>query len=253
MNFEFIPYEPTANRGRGRGRGSRGGRGGRSGRGGGGRGCTTNAVDSSELQMQFYQPRDTSGLASVPVTNYNITEPITVYQYLDLDEDGGYNVRVAGPPNEVELAVVTVYRMEQLDQDADINDAPLDDNEETATVDDPFPVDGIDFPEYVWTSTYKRKRVWELITLVVNRQFPVCSAAALSGIKLKTAYRYHQEYREDISVLPEFTLASEVHKPCHNQKINQAHSEFIEETVRVQPTVTIKDIRHKLLEHFPGL
>ncbi|KAI8140361.1 hypothetical protein BJV82DRAFT_671789 [Fennellomyces sp. T-0311] len=35
----------------------------------------------------------------VPVTNFIITEPITVYQYLDLSEDGGYNIRIVVSAN----------------------------------------------------------------------------------------------------------------------------------------------------------
>ena len=202
---------------------------------------------SSGLQFSFYKPRNRIQEQERDII---FSGPLTFYEYQDLGDDGGYNVRIAGPKPIEEMTVRTVYRMrEVLDQEdqVTIEDELLSDDEC-----DLIPINTKVAEKYVWTKQYKVKNVRELIDLVVNQNVSVQAAAVKACIKIPTAYKMVDEYRKDSSKLPEYKLITEVKKPNHNQKMQQQHTEFLDQLLHDDPLHTMKELRFKLLERYPG-
>ncbi|KAI8136570.1 hypothetical protein BJV82DRAFT_584434 [Fennellomyces sp. T-0311] len=107
-------------------------------------------------------------------------------------------------------------------------------------------------PSYVWMKRYSSKKVSDFLDSVMNQGVSVLVAASKHCIGQASVYIFCNEYLEDPSILPGYRLALKVHRPCHHQKIFEIHTVFIDALIRKNPLRTIKEMRFKLLESFPG-
>ena len=210
---------------------------------------STTEPTTSGLQYHFYRPRNPAPFADLDIA---FTGPVTFYGYQDLGDDGGFNVRLSGPAQDVELAVRTVYEMKEIPEEPtaqDIMEVERDHDEydELVVFEE---VEVTETPAYTWTKRYSPKKVSDFLDAVVNQGVSVVVAASKHRIGQASAYAFRNEYLQDRSILPGYKLTSEVHRPSHNQKIQQVHTDFIEALIRENPLRTIKEMRFKLLESF---
>ena len=207
--------------------------------------------------FQYYVPSHQPGkraryLKALPESNVEIQNagPSVIgpiYQYRDLGQEGGVYEQVSGPSNQVESAVRTIFEMVQLPEDSVSTDF------ESPNLDENPTVETTDVPVYVWTSTLQEKDVGEFIHLVFKQRTSVAVAAAKTGIKAPTAYYLKKKFENsDQSMLPGYVLKSEMKKPCHNQKIQKEHSDYILQMLNNNPMVPVDDIREELIQEFSG-
>ncbi|KAI8136977.1 hypothetical protein BJV82DRAFT_675325 [Fennellomyces sp. T-0311] len=80
---------------------------------------TRQADATTSLRFHFHRPRNPAPFANLET---NFLGPPTYYSYQDLGDDGGFNVRISGPAQDVERAVRTIYEMKEIPEEPSIQE-----------------------------------------------------------------------------------------------------------------------------------
>ncbi|ORX57657.1 hypothetical protein DM01DRAFT_1284262, partial [Hesseltinella vesiculosa] len=180
--------------------------------------------------------------------------PITFYHYLpsgDYVFDGpeGNSDEATG-----EVAIKTLHLQDVIRDDLHVEDEPDEDSLHETFMSELYKPELEDPEELVWTCTkYTPKEVGQLIALWKNDGLKIIEAARIARIGDSAAYSFIRQYKKNGDILPGYKRVSEVKKNMKNQKLNEEHSQFLEDYVEQNPTCIIRDATAALCNAFRGL
>ncbi|CEP18228.1 hypothetical protein [Parasitella parasitica] len=164
------------------------------------------------------------------------------------DEEPGYQ------PKQDGAAIKSLYQMEGIPDDDSLSVDEDDDHFNTAVAMEEIDLEATPLPNMIWTPTkYKPKDVAQFISLLQNKNFKVSKAAKETGIGIKAAYKFNDQWgKNGGTILPGYKPVFEVKRKGNNVKLTEENSQYLNEFVEKHPTCIVKDATESLCETFHG-